>query len=159
MNFIEKQCVKGCNFQWWQFSSELLTHKRCAETVSYQRSERDQKILLVDPTNCGSSVLLNPLELTFKRLVNPATGKYAWVGLGECKVAHLKDSRWSTETIALNDFLFILEGQTVHLTRPKINLPLTWSQIVITLCLSLQQTVSQQGLWESIMFMINVRPN
>ena len=55
----------------------------------------------------------------YKAFMNPATGKYAWVGLDECEVAYLNDFRWSAELIAWNDFLLLLEGQTVHLPRPK----------------------------------------
>ena len=51
---------------------------------------------------------------------NPAKGKYAWVGLNECGVAYLNDFRWPAELILWNDFLLLLlEGQTVHLPRPK----------------------------------------
>ena len=55
----------------------------------------------------------------FKAFVNPATDRYPWVGLDECKVAYLNDFRWSTEIIAWSDFQLLLEGQTVHLPRPK----------------------------------------
>ena len=51
--------------------------------------------------------------------MNPATGKYAWVGLDECEVAYLNDVRWSPELIKWGDFLLLLEGQTVHLPRPR----------------------------------------
>ena len=75
--------------------------------------------MLTGPTNCGKSFLLNPLELIFKCFMNPAAGKYAWVGLDQCEVAYLNDFRWSEELIKWNDFLLLLEGQTVHLPRPK----------------------------------------
>ena len=51
--------------------------------------------------------------------MNPAAGKYAWVGLDQCDVAYLNDFRWSEELIKWNDFLLLLEGQTIHLPRPK----------------------------------------
>jgi len=41
------------------------------------------------------------------------------VGLDECEVAYLNDLRWTEERIKWNDFLLLLEGQTVHLPRPK----------------------------------------
>ena len=75
--------------------------------------------MLVDPTNCGKSFLLNPLELIFKIFVNSENGKYAWVGLDECEIVYLNNFRWSQELIAWNDFLLLLEGQTVHLPCPK----------------------------------------
>ena len=65
----------------------------------------------------------------FDCFVNPAGGKYAWVGLDECQLLFLNDFRWSAELIAWNEFLLLLEGQTVHLPRPK---NLFSSDIVIT---------------------------
>ena len=76
-------------------------------------------LLLVGPTNCGKSSLLNPIELIYKTFANPATGKYAWLGLYECEVAYFNDFRWSSELIAWNDLVLLLEGQSVHLPRPK----------------------------------------
>ena len=99
--------------------------------------------MLVGPTNNDKSFLLNLLELMFKCFVKPAKGKYAWVGLDECRVAYLNYFRWSAELIGWDDFLLLLEGQTMHLLRPKFNFPLTWSLIVITLCLSLKEALSQ----------------
>ena len=55
----------------------------------------------------------------FKRFVNPANGKYAWVSLEECEVAYMNDFRWSSEMISWSDFLLLMEVQTVHLPRPK----------------------------------------
>ena len=75
--------------------------------------------MLVGPTNCGKSFLLNPLENIYKAFVNPANGKYCWMGLEESEVAYLNDFRWSQEMISWSDFLQLLEGQTVHLPRPK----------------------------------------
>ena len=53
----------------------------------------------------------------FKAFVNPATGRYFWVGPDECEVVYLNDFRWSTEIIAWSDCLLVVK--TVHLTRPK----------------------------------------
>ena len=63
--------------------------------------------------------MLNLIELMFKAFVNPATGRFTWVGLNECKVAYLNDFSWSTEITAWSSFLLLLEGQTVHLPRQK----------------------------------------
>ena len=75
--------------------------------------------MIVDPTNCGKSFLLDPLELIFKAFVNPATTKYSWTNLENKEVVFLNDFRWSPESIAWSDFLLLLEGQTVNLPRPK----------------------------------------
>ena len=55
----------------------------------------------------------------FKCFMDPTEGKYCWVGLDSCEVALLQDLRWSPELIKWSDFLTLLEGQTVHLARPK----------------------------------------
>ena len=80
------------------------------------------------------SLLLNPIELMFKAFVNPATGRYVWVDLAECKVDYLNDSRWSTEMIAWSDFLLLLEGQTVHLPRIK-------NPYAIDMCIRRENTI------------------
>ena len=56
--------------------------------------------MLVVPTSCDKSFLLNPLELISKLSVNPGTERYAWVFLGEYEVAYLYGLRWSTKLIA-----------------------------------------------------------
>jgi len=66
--------------------------------------------------------------------VNPATGRYAWIGLDECEVAYLNDFRWSAEIIAWNNFLLLLEGQTVHLPRPK-------NQFATDMCIDRNNTI------------------
>ena len=83
------------------------------------KRQKNNNIMLVGPTNCGKSFLLNPLELIFKSFVNPWNGKYAWVRIDECEIVYLNDFCWSQGLIAWNDFLLLLEGQTVHLNHPK----------------------------------------
>ena len=51
--------------------------------------------------------------------MNPASGKYAWVDLGDKKVAFLNDISWTPEIIQWEELLNLLERQTVHLPRPK----------------------------------------
>ena len=125
--FIDKECVVSCSGLWLRCAREVLrqnqinTYEFSSAIRQLLNKGRQKKlnILLVGPTNCGKSFLLNPLELIFKTFANPATGKYAWVGLDECEIGYLNDFRWSAELIAWNDLLLLLEGQTVHLPRPK----------------------------------------
>lgn len=124
---FEGRCSDDCAGEWLKCAKEVLKNNRInifnfAFAIRQSLTKGRQKhvnILMVGPTNCGKSFLLNPLEIIFKAFVNPATGKYAWVGLDECEVAYLNDFRWNPETIAWSDFLLLLEGQTVHLPRPK----------------------------------------
>lgn len=120
-----KEC--DCNGEWMRCSREILAknHINAFVFASALRQcfikgrKKNTNVLLVGPTNCGKSFLLNPVELIFQTFVKPATSRYAWVGLDECEVAYLNDFRWTPEIIAWSDFLLLLEGQTVHLPRPK----------------------------------------
>lgn len=119
--------TEGCNGQWFEMARHVLRLNRInafvyadAMRTSFTRGrEKFTNIFLHGGTNCGKSFLLNPLEIIFKAFVNPATGRYAWVGLDNCEVAYLNDFRWSAELISWSDLLLLLEGATVHLPRPK----------------------------------------
>ena len=55
-----------------------------------------------------------------KAFVNPATGRYAWVGLDECKVSFLNDFSWSTEIIDRS--YFRAKQFTCHSQRTSMQL-------------------------------------
>ena len=124
---VTTNCVEGCGKVWLQCAKEILQNNgvnlyyfACALRQALQKGrQKNINILIVGPTNCGKSFLLNPLEMIYKAFVNPANARYAWIGLEECEVAFLNDFRWTPEIIAWSDFLLLLEGQTVHLPRPK----------------------------------------
>ena len=44
---------------------------------------------------------------------------HAWVGLDECEIVYLNNFRKSQVLIVWNDFLLLLEDQTIHLPRLK----------------------------------------
>ena len=123
----QKSCVAGCNGRWLEAAREVLRNNNIniyvfadalRQCIKVGR-KKNNNIILTGPTNCGKTFLISPLELMFDCFVNPASGKYAWVGLDECQLLFLNDFRWSPELIAWNEFLLLLEGQTVHLPRPK----------------------------------------
>lgn len=65
--------------------------------------------------------MLKPLKEIFPGEVfeNPSKDKFAWIGTDKNRVLLLQDFRWSREIISWNDFLLLLEGETVKLPSPK----------------------------------------
>ena len=127
LSFLHKPCVEGCDSTWLEAATEVL-HNNNINVFAFADNIRKcltigrakyTNILLWGPRNCGKSFLLNPLEDMFKTFINPTEGKYCWNGLDECEVALLQDLRWTPELIKWSDFLVLLEGQTVHLARPR----------------------------------------
>ena len=127
VSYLDKPCVDGCNGQWLRCAREVLVNNdiniyvfanAIRRFLKYGR-KKGNNIMLAGETNCAKSFLLNPLEVMFKAFVNPAAGRYAWIGLDEVEIIFINDFRWSEELIKWNDFLLLLEGQTVHLPRPK----------------------------------------
>ena len=39
-----------------------------------------RNVMLVGPTNCGKTFLLNPLNVIYNTFTNPASSSFAWVG-------------------------------------------------------------------------------
>ena len=88
----------------------LLLEKGCSKYCN---------IMLVDPTNCGKTFLLQPLNCIFNCFQNPATSSFAWVGVENTELIILNHLRWSPRLITWQDFLLLLEGQPKHLPAPK----------------------------------------
>ena len=77
---------------------------------------KNRNIILVGPANCGKTFLPNPLTDTF---LNPSSSKYAFVGAENKELTFLNDLRWSQEMIPWQEFLNLLEGQSVHSAAQK----------------------------------------
>ena len=80
---------------------------------------KNRNILLVGPANCGKTFLLNPPTEIYDTFLNPSSSKYAFVGAENKELIFLNDLRWSQEMIPWQEFLNLLEGQSVHLAAPK----------------------------------------
>ena len=78
-------CVAGCSGQWLAIARQVLCQNKiivymffaAVRQLLQKRRQKKMNILLVGPTNCGKSFLLNLLELIYKTFVNSATGRYA----------------------------------------------------------------------------------
>ena len=55
----------------------------------------------------------------YDTFLNPSSSKYAFVGAENKKLIFLNDLRWSQGMIPWQEFLNLLEGQSVHLAAPK----------------------------------------
>ena len=118
----------GCEDGLWLSSETELLNKNEIQTKAFAAALRTlfskgrgkfRNILLVGPTNCGKTFLLQPLCHIFKTFYNPARDKFAWVGSEEAEIILINDLRWNPELIQWDDFLRLLEGQKVHLPAPK----------------------------------------
>ena len=89
----------------------------CGE--SRERTRKNRNVMLVWPTNCGKTFLLNPLNMSYNTFTNPASSSFGWVGAEKAECLFLNDFRWSSSIITLHDFLLLLEEQLVHLPAPK----------------------------------------
>ena len=125
---LNSDCVETCREKYWLKCAKKILRNNKINQYFFASAMRNalikgtqkNNILIVGPTNCGKSFLLNPLELIFNAFVNPATTKYSWTNLENKEVAFLNDFRWSPGSIAWSDFLLLLMvGQTVSLQRPK----------------------------------------
>ena len=125
--YANTACVENCNGEWLLCAKEVLKNNSInlhvyAEAICQCLKNGRQKqnnIMLVGPTNCGKSFLLDPLELIYKMFINPSATSYAWVGLEESEIAYLNNFRYTPECIKWSDFLLLLKGQTFNLPRPR----------------------------------------
>ena len=57
-------------------------------------------VMLVGPTNCGKTFLLNPLNMIYNTFTNPAPSSFARVGAEKAECIFLNDFRWSASIIS-----------------------------------------------------------
>ena len=125
---LEQPCVtEDC--RWSEHAKEVLRANRIKYkefagaiygALKYGR-QKFRNVFISGPSNTAKTWILKPLKLIFgKRLFeNPARDKFGWGGIERCQVAVLNDFRYHKDMIAWNDFLLLLEGETVKLIMPK----------------------------------------
>ena len=80
-------CATGFGSSWYTKALQVLINNKvnlyyfaCAMRQAIKKGRQQNiNILIVGPTNCGKSFLLDPLEIVYKAFVNSACSKY---GLG-----------------------------------------------------------------------------
>ena len=120
-----KECV--CLGEWLRSENEILNFNNISKreftreirTALDKGRGKKQNAMLAGPTNCGKSILLNPLKDIFNAFVNPANSTFAWVGAETAEIVYLNDFRWNEKIMTWADMLNLLEGAPVHIAAPK----------------------------------------
>lgn len=120
-------CHPQCN--WLEAALQVLSFNKIDRTF-FTESIRDliengrgkfRNIMLTGRSNCAKTFMLKPLKEIFKDKVfeNPSRDKFGWIGADKAKIMLLQDFRYCKDLISWNDFLLLLEGETVKLPSPK----------------------------------------
>lgn len=127
IRFSQGDCVETCSETWYESAKQLLK-KNNINAYVFADALRDllingrgkgRPVMIYGPANSGKTSILNPLNTIFDTFTNPASSKYAFVGVEKAEVIFMNDFRWSPEMIPWQEFLNLLEGQNVHLAAPK----------------------------------------
>ena len=150
-----EECVTGCEGMWLQIAQTILEtngiEKKVLVDAMKDAIENDRgkyrNVMLVGPTNCGKTFLLNPLSVVFNCFQNPANSNFAWVGAEESEVILFNDFRWNKQILPWNDMLLLLEGALVHLPAPKTHFlkDIAFSKDTPIFCTSKQPIVFIRG--------------
>ena len=124
---LHQECVPDCHGRWVTCAKEVLSRNdisvsgfaQSVRSLLEKGRGKHRNIMLIGPTNCAKTFLLNPLNVIYNTFTNPASGSFAWVGAEKAECIFLNDVRWSSSIIPWHDFLLLLEGQLVHLPAPK----------------------------------------
>lgn len=115
----------SCN--WLQMAKETLS-RNGVNLAEFSHAIKDaltngrgkkRNIMIIGPANCGKTFIFQPLRNIYKSFVNSATGSFAWVGVEDAEIIYLNDFRWNEKIIQWQDFLRLLEGDSVHFPAPK----------------------------------------
>ena len=125
---IEKPCVEECKDKTWlKMALEILKNNDVNKYVFADHVRELLKkgrgkglnLMITGPSGCGKTFIINPLKDIFDTFSNPSSCKYAFVGVENKELIFLNDLRWTPEMIPWQEFLNLLEGQSLHLAAPK----------------------------------------
>ena len=104
---LAEECSDVCNRQWITCAKDVLIRNGIS-VVKFARAivesldkgpAKYRNVMLVGPTNCGKTFLLNPLNVIYNTFTNPASSSFAWVGAEKAECIFLNDFRWSASII------------------------------------------------------------
>ena len=118
LNEVSPECVDGCDGQWFDMAIETITQNRINPVVLAKAiwdllesgRKKHLNLMLVGPTNCGKTFLLQPLHEIFRVFATPANNRFAWTNIDKAEVIYLNDFRWNEEVIPFDSLLRLLEG-------------------------------------------------
>ena len=126
---LNGHCVVECGQEkvWLSLAKEVLENNGISvyefadavRNLLIKGRGKKRNLLITGPRDCGKTFLLNPLNKIFNTFANPSSASYAFVGIHDKEVAFLNDLRWNPTMLPWQDFLNLLEGQSVHLPTPK----------------------------------------
>ena len=128
LDALNMQCGPECSGKrWLQMAKEILrkneinvyVYAEAIRSLLEKGRGKHRNIMIYGQANCGKTFLLHPLTRIFDTFINPSSSKYAFVGSESKEIIFLNDLRWNQEMIPWQEFLNLLEGQTVHLAAPK----------------------------------------
>ena len=82
-----------------------------------------RNILITDPDNCDTCIILNLVTIIHQAFANPAQNTFAWIGAEKAEIVYLNDLRWNEKVIPRNNFLQLFEGAEAHLAALKNHSP------------------------------------
>lgn len=120
-------CSSWCEGKWLTMALEVLKVNQInsfvfahdvRELLSKGRG-KNMNIMLIGPSNSAKSFMFAPLEKLFDCFTNPASNKYAWVGVDQKEIILLQDFSFDSNLISWKSLLLLLEGQKLYLPAPR----------------------------------------
>lgn len=128
---LQSECLPGCEGLWLKCALEVLAKNKinkyvfadALRTLIQKGRGKHRNMLLVGPSNCGKTFLVEPVCAVLKgTFANPPSSVFSWIGVESAPAIWLNDFRWAPRgkggCIGWDDFLRLLEGGEVNLPAP-----------------------------------------